>query len=327
VLVTTQFRGRTRQTELSAIVRWIVDAMRKEAARGEVTRYIPHLAGVSLDYFGIAIAMAGGEVIYGGGCQTPFSIQSISKVFGLTLALGKAGSRLWERVGRAPSDMTFNSISQLETEDGIPRNPFLNSGALVVADINLSGRSADSAIAELIGMIRCLTDDDGIGVDRELASGEAATAYKNIVLLNYIRSFGNISGPLDAVIDLYHHQCAIRMDRLQLASTGRYLMTGGARLRHGRSIPEEVVRCITAAMFTCGLYNASGEFAFRVGIPTKSGVSGGILAIVPGIASIAVWSPGLGPDGNSVLGVRALEHLVHAAGWSLFAGGSRPMRL
>jgi glutaminase len=315
-----------RQADLSAVVRRIVAAMKKETVRGEVARYIPHLSGVSPDHFGIAIVTAAGEIVSGGDCRIPFSIQSISKVFGLTLALGNVGSRLWERVGRTPSDTAFNSISQLETEGGIPRNPFLNSGALVVADINLSGRSAESAIAELIGLIQSLACDDGICVDRELALGEAGTAYKNIALLNYIRSFGNISGPLDAVIDLYHHQCAIRMDCLQLACAGRYLMTGGAVLRDGRSIPEQVVHSINAAMFTCGLYDASGEFAFRVGIPAKSGVGGGILAIVPGVASIAVWSPGLDRNGNSVLGVRALEDLVQTAGWSLFVGGSRPMR-
>jgi len=304
---------------LQAIVAQIVTAMADETDRGEVPCYIPGLAKVSTDHFGITIITARGDVISGGDAEVPFSIQSISKVFALTLALGKIGERLWTRVGREPTGNTFNSIVQLEAEKGVPRNPFVNAGALVVADVNLAGHLPRESIGELLHLIRFLAEDDTIIADEVIARGEAETGFRNAALVNYMRSFGNIHHAVELVLGCYFHQCAVSMNCLQLARAGRYLMLDGIHPGSGRVISARRARRINALMLTCGHYDASGDFAFRVGIPGKSGVGGGILAVVPGTASIAVWSPGLNANGNSQLGTIALERLVEATGWSIFS--------
>lgn len=304
---------------LEGIVDDIVATIAKRMDRGAVASYIPELAGIDLARFGIAIVTAEGQVIAGGDANTGFSIQSISKVFALTLALGKVGDQLWERVGREPSGNAFNSIVQLEQEQGIPRNPFINAGAIVVSDINLGGHQPKVAIGEMLRFIRYLTEDEGIAIDERVAASETATGFRNIALANYMRVFGNIVHPVDLVIGNYIHQCAIEMSCRQLALAGRYLMLDGRHPGGGRVVSPARARRINALMLTCGHYDASGDFAFRVGIPGKSGVGGGILAIVPGRASIAVWSPGLNENGNSLLGTLALEELARHTGWSVFS--------
>ncbi len=307
---------------LQTIVDEIVAAMAAETERGAVATYIPGLARVSPDHFGIAIVTADGTVVQGGDAELPFSIQSVSKVFALTMALGKVGDQLWHRVGREPSGNAFNSIVQLEAEHGIPRNPFINAGALVVADVNLSSHSPREAIGELIRFIRFLADDETIVVDEAIARGEGETGFRNIALANYMRAFGNIHHPVELALGVYFHQCAIAMSCLQLARAGRFLMLDGMHPDGGRVVSERRARRINSLMLTCGHYDASGDFAFRIGIPGKSGVGGGILAVVPGKASIAVWSPGLNASGNSELGTLALERLAQATGWSVFSARS-----
>nr|WP_181560872.1 MULTISPECIES: glutaminase [Sphingobium] len=305
--------------DLQTIVDEIVSAMAAERDRGAVATYIPGLANVSPDQFGMAIVGADGTIAIGGDARTSFSIQSISKVFALTMALGKVGDQLWKRVGREPSGNAFNSIVQLEAEQGIPRNPFINAGALVVADVNLSGHQPRESIGALLRFVRYLADDDSIAIDESVARGEAETGYRNIALANYMRAFGNIHNPVELVTGCYFHQCAIAMDCVQLAQAGRFLMLDGRQPAGGRVVSPRRARRINALMLTCGHYDASGDFAFRVGMPGKSGVGGGILAVVPGKASIAVWSPGLNESGNSHLGTRALERLAEATGWSVFS--------
>jgi len=306
--------------ELPAVLAAIVEEMRAAPDRGEVARYIPSLADVDPARFGIAVATAEGALLTGGDADEPFSIQSISKVFALTLALGKVGDQLWRRVGREPSGSAFNSIVQLEAEHGIPRNPFINAGALVVTDVNLSRSAPREAIGELLRFIRYLAGDEGIAIDEPVARSEAETGERNRALAHFMRAYGNLHHPPELVLGTYFHTCAIAMSCRQLALAGRYLMLGGRHPEGGRVIPERRARRINALMLTCGHYDASGDFAFRVGMPAKSGVGGGILAIVPGRASIAVWSPGLNVNGNSQLGALALERLAEATGWSVFGG-------
>ncbi len=303
---------------LQPVVDRIVAAMAGETQRGKVASYIPGLATVSPDHFGMAIVTAQGEMVTGGDADTAFSIQSISKVFALTLALGKLGDQLWRRVGREPSGNAFNSIVQLEAEQGIPRNPFINAGAIVVCDVNLAGYQPREAIGELLRFVRHVAGDESIAIDESVARGEAETGFRNIALANYMRAFGNIHHPVELPLGVYFHQCAIAMSCAQLAMAGRYLMLDG-RHPEGRVISARRARRINALMLTCGHYDASGDFAFRTGMPGKSGVGGGILAIVPGKASIAVWSPGLNASGNSQLGTRALEMLAAETGWSVFS--------
>lgn len=305
--------------DLTDIVADIVASMRSAPDRGRVAHYIPELAKVEACHFGIAIATADGQMVTGGDADMGFSIQSISKVFALTLAVGKVGDQLWDRVGREPSGTAFNSIVQLEHEQGIPRNPFINAGAIVVADVNLGGHQPRVAIGEMLRFLRYLAGDDDIAINEAVAASETASGFRNMALANYMRAFDNVRHPVELVLGAYFHQCAIEMSCRQLALAGRYLMLDGRHPDGGRVVSPRRARRINALMLTCGHYDASGDFAFRVGMPGKSGVGGGILAIVPGRASIAVWSPGLNASGNSQLGTLALEELSSRTGWSIFS--------
>jgi glutaminase len=293
--------------------------MAQRPDRGEVATYIPELARVDPKAFGLAVIDAAGNVAAAGDSETPFSIQSISKVFTLTLALGKHGDRLWRRVGREPSGSAFNSIIQLEHERGIPRNPFINAGAIVVTDQILSGHQPREALGEILRFMRFLTGDPSVVIDEAVAASEERTGFRNRALANYMKSFEVLDNPVDHTLGVYFHHCAIAASCRQLAMAGRFLAHLGRNPSTGLSVvPPERARRINAMMLTCGHYDGSGEFAYRVGLPGKSGVGGGILAIAPGKASIAVWAPGLDHNGNSHLGRLALEALSKRMGWSIF---------
>ena len=305
--------------DLDRIVAEIADEMSARPDRGEVASYIPELARVDPTAFGLVVIDAEGHVAAAGESDTLFSIQSISKVFTLTLALGKIGDRLWRRVGREPSGSPFNSIVQLEFERGIPRNPFINAGALAVTDLILSGHQPREALGEILRFMQFLAGDPSIGIDNGVAESEKRTGFRNAALANYMKSFGVIENPVDFTLGVYFHHCAIAMSCRQLAMAGRFLAHSGTNPSTGFSVVQpERARRINAVMLTCGHYDGSGEFAYRVGLPGKSGVGGGILAIAPGKASIAVWSPGLDASGNSHLGQIALEALSKRMGWSIF---------
>jgi glutaminase len=306
-------------TDLQSIVSEIAEEIRQRTDRGKVADYIPELAGVHPAAFGVALVDDDGNVAAAGDSETAFSIQSISKVFTLTLALGKAGDRLWKRVGREPSGSAFNSIVQLEHEQGIPRNPFINAGAIAVTDLILSGHQPREALGEILRFVQFVAEDNSIAIDQAVAASEQRTGFRNAALANYMKSFGVIDNPVPYTLGVYFHHCAIAMSCRQLAMAGRYLAHSGRNPSTGFSVIQpERARRINAVMMTCGHYDGSGEFAYRVGLPGKSGVGGGILAIAPGKASIAVWSPGLDANGNSHLGRVALEMLVKRTGWSIF---------
>jgi len=305
--------------ELVQVVNEIADEMARRPDRGEVATYIPELARVDPKGFGLVAITADGQVAAGGDADTPFSIQSISKVFTLTLALGKLGDRLWKKVGREPSGSRFNSIVQLEFEQGIPRNPFINAGAIAVTDAILSGHRPRETLGDILRFMQFVADDSSITIDEAVAASEQRTGYRNIALANYMKSFGVLDNPVDFTLGVYFHHCAIAMSCRQLAMAGRFLAYLGKNPSTGFAVVQpERARRINAIMLTCGHYDGSGEFAYRVGLPGKSGVGGGILAIVPGKASIAVWSPGLDGNGNSHLGRLALETLTRRMGWSIF---------
>ena len=306
--------------DLQHIIDGIVSDLSPRLGEGKVADYIPQLACVDPKQFGIAIATVDGHHYSAGDAAVPFSLQSISKVFMLTLALGKIGEAVWKRVGREPSGSAFNSIVQLEHEHGIPRNPFINAGAIAIADIVLAGSQPREAIGEYLRFLQMLTDDDAIYIDEKVARSETATGYRNYALAQFMRSFGNIEHSADHVLGLYFHQCAIAITCSQLARAGLFLAADGRNPLTGHSIVSaKRARRINALMLTCGHYDGSGDFAYHVGLPGKSGVGGGILAVAPGRASIAVWSPGLNRVGNSLLGSEALEMLATRTGWSVFA--------
>lgn len=305
---------------LHAAITEIAADMATEQDRGDVATYIPQLACVDPQHFGIAAVTASGSVLCAGDADTSFSIQSVSKVFTLTLALGALGDELWARVGREPSGDPFNSIVQLEAEKGRPRNPFINAGAIAVTDAILGNHEPPEALSTILRFLRGIAQDDSIGVDEAVARSEAATGFRNYALANFMRSWGIVKNDPNRTLDVYFHHCAIAMSCRQLALAGRYLAWDGLNGPDGeRLISEQRARRIKALMLTCGHYDGSGEFAFRVGLPGKSGVGGGILAIIPGEASVAVWSPGLNEVGNSKLGSLALERLAARMGWSVFS--------
>ena len=283
---------------------------------GNVASYIPALARIAPDQFGIALRTADGREYAAGSARTPFSIQSISKVFTLSLAMQQVGESLWDRIGREPSGDPYNSLVQLEREQGVPRNPFINAGAIAVAD-RLVSRFADPK-REVLRFVSELCDQE-VSYDEEVAASEARTGFRNIALANFIKSFGKLDNPVEQVLDLYFHQCALSLSCLQLARACTYLCQDGRNsLRGEQVLSDRQARRVNALMLTCGTYDAAGEFAFRIGMPSKSGVGGGIIAVLPDRLSLCVWSPGLGSSGNSIAGMRALELFVEKTRLSVF---------
>ena len=291
--------------------------MREAPERGSVANYIPELASIDPNQFAMSVCLADGQQVSCGDIDRVFSMQSVSKAFTLAMALGRFGDTLWARVGREPTNNSFNSVLDLEATGGIPRNPFVNAGAIVVTDALLAGRSPKEALTEIKEFTRMAVgdDEDNIFINHEMARSENVTGHRNWSLAHFLKSTNNLHHPCELTLGTYFHHCAIEMNCAQLARAGRFLAGFGDA--HAM-IAKRHVRSINAVMMTCGHYDGSGEFAYRVGFPGKSGVSGGILAIVPGVASIAVWSPGLNNFGNSMLGSIALEQLSLAMNWSVF---------
>ncbi|WP_310618438.1 glutaminase [Flexibacterium corallicola] len=301
--------------DLAQILQDIVSEIKQAKEWGAVADYIPELARVNYKQFGISVCMNDGQVYCAGDAEIKFSIQSVSKVFTLAIALGRLGHQLWNRVGREPSGRAFNSIVQLELEGGVPRNPFINAGAIVTTDAIMVGATPKETLAEILQFVRSATGSDSIFINGAVAHSEKETGHSNFALAHYMRAHNNLVHSPDLTLGTYFHQCAIEMNCKELALAGRFLC---GLPEFNPLISQSRVKAINALMMTCGHYDGSGDFAYRIGIPGKSGVGGGILAIVPKIASVAVWSPGLNSFGNSLLGTLALEKLVQRTGWSVF---------
>jgi glutaminase len=306
-------------SDLGQLIGEVHAELSQRLGEGKVADYIPELAKVPIDRFGIAVATVDGQVFTAGDALEPFSIQSISKLFTLTLALGTVGDSLWTRVGREPSGNRFNSIVQLEYEQGRPRNPFVNAGAIAVTDLILASYRPKEAIGEIVRFVRFLAGDDSIVVDADVARSERETGFRNFALAQFMRSFNVITHPAQEVLGVYFHHCAIAMNCAQLARAGLFLAAKGHNPITGHSVVSAArARRINSLMMMCGHYDGSGDFAFRVGLPGKSGVGGGIIAVVPGVCTVAVWSPGLDGNGNSLIGTAALELLAQRVNWSVF---------
>lgn len=276
---------------------------------GEVASYIPELAKVNGEQFGICLKTLTGQSYTLGDARTKFSIQSVAKVLSLSLVFSKLGEELWSRVDFEPSGFSFNSLIQLETEEGHPRNPLINAGAIVICDI-ICDLFKDPKEA-LLEYVRKLSGVKDLEYSKAIAHSEKLTGYRNYSILNLIKSFGNIKNDCDQVIDLYFHLCSIEMTCEELAYTFGYLANDGKQLGTNIEIvtPSQSKR-INAIMQTCGFYNEAGEFAFRVGLPGKSGVGGGLVAILPNTYAVAVWSPKLNNHGNSFRGMKFLEYFT-----------------
>ncbi|AHH95659.1 glutaminase [Kutzneria albida] len=296
-------------TEIAASVKGLVGS-------GQVADYIPALSSVDPDQFGIAVADVHGEVHGVGDWQVPFSVQSVSKPFALALALAHSGEGIWRRVGREPSGTAFNSLVQLEHEHGVPRNPFINAGALVITD-HLVTTTGDAGTA-VLDLLRAESGNPHISVDEDVAISELANADRNAALAHLMASYGNMENPVPVVLENYFWQCAVRMSCRDLATAGLFLAREGVRADGSRLLSGSLTKRVNSVMLTCGTYDAAGDFAYRVGLPGKSGVGGGILAVIPNRCALCVWSPGLDARGNSVAGVAALEEFTTLTGWSVF---------
>ncbi|EOX1518595.1 glutaminase B [Vibrio cholerae] len=296
----------------------IIEEVRPLTSKGIVADYIPALAKVPSEKLGIAVFTNQGEVITAGDAQEGFSIQSISKVLSLTLAMGLyQPDELWSRVGKEPSGQAFNSLIQLEMEQGIPRNPFINAGAIVVCDMLQSRLSAPRQ--RLLEFVRQLSGEPLIAYDKIVAASEMMHSDRNAAIAYLMRSFGNFHNEVIPVLHNYFHACALKMSCVELAKTFSYLANKGVSVVTGETVITPTQSKQTNALLaTCGLYDGAGEFAYRVGMPGKSGVGGGIIAVVPGEMTIAVWSPALDQSGNSLAGTRALELLAQRIGRSIF---------
>jgi glutaminase len=266
--------------------------------------------------FGMAAATLDGEVHGVGEWERPFAIQSISKVFALAVAVARGGAAVWERVGREPSGDPFNSLMQLERDEGIPRNPFINAGAIVVTDL-LLGLTGD-AYGAVRDFVRDQSGEPAIELDPNAVATEAASGDRNAAIAHLIAAYGNLDASVERVLDHYDRQCALQMSCRDLALAATFLARHGIGPDGVAVLSRSDAKRINAVMLTCGTYDAAGEFAYRVGLPGKSGVSGGLLAIVPGRCALCAWSPPLDAAGNSIEAVAALDAFTTLSGWSVF---------
>lgn len=301
----------------TTILQNIYEQVQPLLTQGKVADYIPELAHIPSHKFGMAVCTLHGDLFQIGDAAECFSIQSISKLFTLTLAMQLAGDTIWQRIGREPSGTAFNSLVQLEYENGIPRNPFINAGALVVTDIILT--HLNDARQTVLDFVRLLAGNPTIDFDHAVAHSERETGFRNKALGYFLKSFGNLHNDPETVLDAYFHHCSLSMNCIDTARAGLYLANGGRLPQSDKSlITRSQAKYIKSLMLTCGTYDAVGDFAYRVGLPGKSGVGGGILAVMPGHFSVCVWSPGLNASGNSLAGTKALELFTTLTGISIF---------
>lgn len=284
--------------------------------KGELATYIPELARINPDKFGISLQFIDGQTFNVGDAQEKFSIQSIAKVFAFSLAISLVGKHIFKRVGVEPSGNSFNSLIQLEYEKGIPRNPFINAGAIVVADILIS--NLKNPKEELLLFIEKAAGKK-IEYNYQVAQSEKSTGFRNAALANMLKSYGNLQNDVDQVLDIYFHLCSISMTCQELASSFKYLINGGQLISTNEQLLTlSQTKRLNALMQTCGFYDEAGEFTYKVGLPGKSGVGGGIIALYPGKFTIAVWSPKLNVKGNSLKGMKVLEQFTTDSQLSIF---------
>lgn len=285
--------------------------------QGKVANYIPALGGIPISKFGMALKTLENKEYIIGDAEECFSIQSISKIFGFALAIKELKDELWTRVGKEPSGTAFNSLVQLEFEHGIPRNPFINAGALVMTDILTS--IYDDPKQTLLEIVRELANNPNISFDSVVAKSENEWGDRNRALAYFIKDFGNIKNSVNKILDLYFHQCSLSMSCLDLVRAFSCLANAGKTIDSKKPIiSERQTKRINSLLMTCGTYDSVGDFAYRVGLPGKSGVGGGIVAIMPGHFVLSVWSPGLNESGNSLVGTKALELFTTKTKTSIF---------
>lgn len=299
------------------IIEEVYQNIKDAGDKGAVASYIPELATVDPENFGVHLTSIDNHKFGIGNYRDNFSIQSIAKVLALSLAYKIRGEKLWERLGVEPSGTSFNSLTQLETDNGIPRNPFINAGALVICDILLS--DLKNPKEDFLAFSRTVSYNPEVNFSQKIALSEKSVGYRNVALCNFIKSFGNIKNNPNEVLDFYFCICSLEMSCQALSKTFLYLANHEFRTSENKQVLNmSQAKRINAIMQTCGFYDESGEFSFKVGLPGKSGVGGGIIAIHPGKYCIAVWSPKLNEKGNSYRGMKFLEQFTTKTQLSIF---------
>ncbi len=302
--------------DYQAILETIYQQVTAIKDKGTPAAYIPELAHIDVNNFGLYLQNNTGDVYGVGEYDAKFSIQSISKALALALASSFDAVDILKRVDVEPSGHPFNQLALIEIENGIPRNPFINSGAIVIADILVS--QLENPKADFLNYVRDITGDTSIAYDLNVAASEKATGHKNFAAAHLLKSFGNLHNDVDTVLDFYFHQCALHMSCVQIAKAFHLFANRGKCQVNKLRLTEQKVKRINAIMLTCGFYDEAGEFAFEVGLPGKSGVGGGIVALLPDNFVISVWAPGLNKRGNSKLGMLALEQFTTKTELSIF---------
>lgn len=295
----------------------IFDELKNLENTGKVADYIPELSHIDPSHFGVNLTTIDRERHCFGDSDVKFSIQSIAKVFSFVLAYSSIKSDIWERMDLEPAGTPFNSLVQLEYDKGVPRNPFVNAGGIVVCDILIS--ELDNPKLDMLNFVRNLSDNKDINYNTKVADSEKLSGYRNYALVNLMKSFGNIHNDIDEVMDLYFSICSIEMSCDELSESFLFLANNGKVPYSGEQIlsPSRAKRT-NALMQTCGFYDEAGQFTFKVGLPGKSGVGGGIVAIHPQKYAISVWSPRLNVKGNSFLGMLFLEEFTTRTELSIF---------
>ncbi|MEK3734910.1 MULTISPECIES: glutaminase A [Paenibacillus] len=297
-----------------------VEVSRPHAAHGKVASYIPELSKAPADALGVTILTKDGESASAGDCGMRFTLQSISKVFTLILALMDHGEdEVFSKVGMEPTGDNFNSMLKLElVRPGIPFNPLINAGAITVSSF-IRGRDPKEKSERILQFFKDLTGNPGLDYDLQVYRSESETGNLNRSIAYFLKENGVLNGDVEEVLDVYFRHCAILADCSDLARMGLVLAHNGVDPMTGQTlIPRRYVQIAKTFMTTCGMYNASGEFAIQVGLPAKSGVSGGILSLVPGYCGIGVVGPALNDKGNSQAGVHLMEHMSRELDWSMF---------
>lgn len=295
----------------------VFETVRNEGDQGKPASYIPELERVNPDSFGVCISTIDNRQFTCGDASLRFSIQSIAKVLSLSMAYKMQGGKIWERLGVEPSGTAFNSLVQLETDNGIPRNPFINAGALVICDILIS--QLNNPMEDFINFVRDISDNPQLNYSFKTAESEKSVGYRNTALCHFIKSYGNIKNHPQEVLEFYFNLCSIEMSCIELSQTFLYLANQGKKVTDNTNVLSlSQAKRINAIMQTCGLYDESGEFTYKVGLPGKSGVGGGIIAIYPNNYCLAVWSPRLNAKGNSYRGVKFLEQFTTDTSSSIF---------
>lgn len=302
--------------DFQKVIESIYVELKDDINRGEIASYIPELSTIDSQNFGIHLKHIDGNSYSSGDWNIPFSIQSISKVLSLAFVFPIYKDTIWERIDVEPSGNPFNQLSLLELENGIPRNPFINAGAIVIADMLVS--HFDNPKHEFLNFIKDLTNDQTINYNYDVAKSEQRTGFRNYAAANLLKAFDNLENHVDDVLDFYFYQCALELTCEQLSNAFFMFANHGICLQQKKRLSQSQAKRINALMLTCGFYDEAGEFAFEVGLPGKSGVGGGIIAVLPNHFTITTWSPGLNQKGNSLIGLKALEKFTTKTNLSIF---------